>query len=61
MTERPALPRVDRVRVEVRLEPALAERLYDFASERRMRLSDAAARVITKGLNTIESEGARTE
>ncbi|KXP01233.1 hypothetical protein HWD35_22070 [Tsukamurella tyrosinosolvens] len=61
MSERRALPHLDRVRVEVRLESELAERLYDFASERRMRLSDAAARVIETGLNTIESEGARTE
>lgn len=49
MTERPHLVPRDRVRVEFRLPPAVAETAYRCAREWNVSLSEAGARLIESG------------
>lgn len=48
--DRPSLGRVDRVRVELRLPPATARALYEYATGRAVSLSGAGAELIEAAL-----------
>ncbi len=55
--DRPSLGRVDRVRVELRLPPATARALYEYATGRAVSLSGAGAELIEAALALRDHRG----
>lgn len=51
--QRPRATKVERIRVELRLNPILAAELYDWASRTNHTVSEAGAMLIQRGLNTV--------
>lgn len=49
MVKRPELGPLEKLRVELRLPPQIAEMLYDSAQEWHVSLSEAGARLIERG------------
>jgi hypothetical protein len=57
---RPRATKVQRVRVELRLNPAVAARLYDWASGKNHTVSEAGALLIERGLVAAADTEAET-
>ena len=57
---RPHLGPRERMRVELRLAPQVAEMLYDSAQEWDVSLSEAGARLIQMGREKTQSDSQRT-
>lgn len=51
--QRPRATKVERVRVELRLHPIIAAKLYDWASRTNHTVSEAGALLIERGLDTV--------